>query len=137
MSKVTKESLKNWDDEDSCINDDIHEYFDSTELVDWIDIYREGISVFNYMFDDKVEIESPLGSVFAGVAAQSANAVFKVIADTLGVNASTLKYAVAARYDLGEKHESISCEDFMSDIQAVQVSMDEFKSDENKELLEE
>jgi len=94
--KSIEQHLVEWETNDRDTGDDLHRYFeDEFGRWDWCEIYEEGIRINNLMFDDVVEDFSPLGNIFAAVAAQASHGAFAHIAACLGVDKDALRLAVS------------------------------------------
>jgi len=100
--KIT-EDLANWGDEYSNYPDLLHEHFEKTNLWDWCDVAKEGRSVFNQMFQDDVEEDSPIDCVFAAIAAQVAHGAFAAIARMLGTTPGDIERLSAYWYENKDK----------------------------------
>jgi hypothetical protein len=94
-----KEELKNWEAEDSDdVNNLLHRYFESTQLLEWCDIADEARVAYELMFDEVCEEYSPLDALITGAAAQSANGVWQAVANALGLNRHVLESTLEPWY---------------------------------------
>jgi hypothetical protein len=100
-----KEELKNWEAEDSDdVNNLLHRYFESTQLLDWCEIADEARVAYELMFDEVCEEYSPLDALVSGAAAQAAHGVWKAVADALGLNRHVLESTLEDWY-MAKLHE--------------------------------
>jgi hypothetical protein len=97
MSAKTEKALRNW--ERAPDNDFIYVHFSEYERWDWCEVSEEGCRVWNIMFDEDVEAQSPADGVFGAMCACSAKGAIKAVAAALGVDAESLQNAVAEWYD--------------------------------------
>ncbi len=100
MSKVTETLVLLWENQDSdLLSDSLVLHFKNHDRWLWRDVADEGLRVYNMMFEETAEMQSPLGSLIANVAASAADGVFSAIAAALGVKSSGLECAVSRWYD--------------------------------------
>jgi len=125
---VTKESLADWQNT-AYYDNDLHLYFEDTYgRWNWTEIYREGVSVCNLMFDYEIEEDSPLESVFAAVAAQAAYGAFSAVAQAIGTDRHYLMGAIEDYYE--NKDESLPAlgyDGLRSAIEEEQKMSDDFE----------
>jgi hypothetical protein len=110
-----KEELKNWEAEDSDdVNNLLHRYFESTQLLDWCDIADEARVAYELMFDEVCEEDSPLDALITGAAAQAANGVWQAVANALGLNSSVLQSTLEPWYmpDLHGPRKALTLDEF-------------------------
>lgn len=116
MSEKTENILKNWE-EDSSYDYVIYEHMEETNVTYWCDVVFEGHHVWELMFDEKIEHNSPIDAVLSGVAAQAARGVEIAIARMFGLKDLRAIGCVLAPYyepDYDEeKPEPITYEEFI------------------------
>lgn len=104
VRSVTRESLADWDNVKKDIGDDLIVYFQYTYgKWDWCEIYREGLSIWELMFNEKIDVFSPAGEVIAAVAAQAMHGAFSAVAAAIGIKEDELLHAVDEWYE-GQDH---------------------------------
>jgi len=100
MNAKTKHErlILKWDDQDdlSDTNDLIHQHFTDLEptFEDWGDVADEGLRLWNLMFEENVEPDSPAEGVLAGIAAAAYNLAIFQIAKQIGVSCGSLMIAL-------------------------------------------
>ena len=105
MSKKTEETLKNWENGENDISDDIHHHFNDFGRWNWCDIYREGSRVWNLMFpDEPISEDSAVEAIFSGIAAQAEAGAFAQVAAALGVDAEALRMTAS---EWGEDQDNL------------------------------
>jgi hypothetical protein len=110
-----KEELKNWEAEDSDdVNNLLHRYFESTQLLDWCDIADEARVAYELMFEEVCEEDSPIDALITGAAAQAANGVWQAVANALGLNSSVLQSTLEPWYmtDLHAPRKTLTLDEF-------------------------
>jgi hypothetical protein len=106
MSKALREALfyiKTWKTsikkkrKDGLLHDpadDLHNYFEATNLRNWVDVGHEATKAFNIMFKDshgEVLDGSPVAGIWMGASAQAAHGVWMAVADALSLNVKVLE----------------------------------------------
>lgn len=125
MSQETEDRLKSWNAEDAFPLDDMHVHMRDFGRWYWEDAATEGRRIYNLMFNENVENDSPVDAVFQGVAAQAAHGVFAAVAAALGVSPEAVKMAMEPWYDDQDNHpNSISHKGLVEDIQECQTLLD-------------
>jgi hypothetical protein len=83
--------------------DDLHNYFEATNLRNWIDVGREATKAYNIMFKDyygKAPDGSPVSGIWMGASAQAAHGVWRSVADAFGLNVDVLEATLEDWYML-------------------------------------
>ena len=81
---------------DTC--DDLHQYMDAWGRWNWTEVAREGRRLWNAMFKDEIEHNSPQDGLIAAVAAQAADGVFAAVAAMLDLEKDDLMNLVMPWY---------------------------------------
>jgi hypothetical protein len=101
MTKETEQKLINWenldDDEDVC--DLLHKHFSEYNQWDWCEISDEARRIYNLMFDENCENNSPLDGIWTAAAALAEKGAYAAIAAAIGIDTMALKLAVAPWYE--------------------------------------
>lgn len=108
MSKETEHALKNFDAEDAFSQDDLHHHFEEFAARDWCSIADEGLRIWNLMFEEGIESESPKDAVFNAIAAKASSGAFESVAAALGVDARALEAAVEPWYMKDQAAQSLA-----------------------------
>jgi len=100
MSKKIEEALRNWDNADSDLEDDLYRYFiNEFNRWDWADIANEARRVWQLMFDEEIEDDSPVSYIFCAIAASAYNGAMASVAAAIGVDQDGLELAASHWYE--------------------------------------
>ena len=99
MSNETENALKDWQNEARDSGDDLHHHFSEYGRWDWCEISDEARRVWNLMFDEDIDDDSPKDGVWTAAAAQAAEGAFSTVAAALGVDAKAFQMAIAPWYE--------------------------------------
>jgi hypothetical protein len=116
-SPVTDDELRNWEEWDDDLDCILFDHFSGANVRHWPDVYREGIRVWNVMFQLEMEDESPQSGVLSAIAVQSANGVFESFGAALGVNPEILKHVLHKYYELDKRPRPMGLERFKKAIE--------------------
>lgn len=130
MSVETEAALKDWQNDERCVLDDLIRHFeDGFGRWDWCEIAEEARRVHNLMFHDDVEDESPTDCLWSAVAAQANHGAYAAVAAALGVDRGALERAVA-RWEENQDNPPapVSPHIFMMMVGAEKRRLDELSS---------
>lgn len=88
--------LLEWDSDQNYTPDDIHRHFESLaeRLNEWPAVAREGLRIWNMMFNDSVEEDSAVDAVLAGIAAAADECALRQVASRIGVSVYAVRLAI-------------------------------------------
>jgi len=93
------EELKNWETTEEELGSLLHEHFEDFGKWSWCEIAEEGRGVWNEMFNEDVQEDSPIDGIISAVAAQAGEAAFVAVATMLGVDVKGFRYLVDYWYE--------------------------------------
>lgn len=94
--------VENWAiDDDLDVGDALHRYYEETRCPrEWTEINALTIDIWNRMFQENIEPDSPAyGVIVSGIAA-SAGAVWHTVADAFGLDAGTVETVLDDWYEV-------------------------------------
>lgn len=98
---MTDNEIKNWQNAETDFEDELHKHFEGTERSDWIESAREGSRVYSLMFDVEIEGGSPIDGLFAAVAADASETVFRAVASAFGLTIEEVQQGLEDWYMTG------------------------------------
>jgi hypothetical protein len=109
-----QQAIKHWAIVDSATDNDIHLFFENyVKERDWLEISDHGQKMYAWMFTNKLHRDSPLAGLLDGVAAASANGVWKSIALAFGLESMYVEFVLGDWYEGKEPPAPITLTEFM------------------------
>lgn len=98
---------------DAC--DDLHRYMDLWGRWNWTEVAAEGRRLWNAMFKEEIEYNSPRDGLIAAVAAQAADGVFAAFAAMLDLEKNDLMDLVLPWYQYQDRRPEPVSPDVLAD----------------------
>jgi len=129
-TKLRQHIIDNWAaDEYLDIGDAIHRMYEHTRPRDWLEVKDDVIDLWQSMFRQEVEIDSPVYGLIAGACAASAAGVWDTVAEAFGLNTRYVELALAKWYErIANKEEApppIDWQEFMRLYEAEKAEWEE------------
>lgn len=98
--KLRQHIIDNWaSDEHLYLGDAIHHMYECTRPRDWVEVKDDALDLWQRMFKEEIEDESPIYSIIAGACAASAAGVWDTVAEAFGLNTRYVELALASWYE--------------------------------------
>jgi len=111
--ELLEEEFKNWEDDDSDIGYQIYEYMDLQGTGIWCDSVEHGRNLWNLMFDEEIEDESPIDVVLTGVAYHAAKSIEESVARMFGLKADLVGLVLAEYVEYIDNKEVLTFDKFL------------------------
>lgn len=89
-----------WRDDDNLdIGDALHRHFELARPRDWLDVRDDMRGIWEKMFKESLEAESPIDAIFAAGTAASAAGVWDTVAEAFGLETRYVRIVLAEWYE--------------------------------------
>jgi hypothetical protein len=112
--RALQQAIKHWAVVDTETANDIHLFFEHyVKEKDWLEVADQGRKIYTWMFTNKLHRDSPMAGLLDGVAAASADGVWKAVALAFGLEHTYVQYVLGDWYEGNEHPAPITLAEFM------------------------